>query len=298
MWIFIWLVLSLIILGIFGWSFVILLQQKKCWATYAKRHKLEWAPGKTLESGTVRGTIDGIRISITSRAQQTADVRGERFMSVLEFEMGSGMPTGAAIGTSGMRSFIETLSFQYPYVPTHEKWTGGYICKTRDLQAFAIWFTPVRVNAMLDLFSMRNATVLFFFDELDCVLHVETSDPLRNVDRLERIIHRLLSNIRKLAPEGQMELRPQAEPPAQPADLLLEPTNVLTAPAEPEPVIMDTLPPVVEDAPAPVPPAPVPPVVVPPAPENAAPLPILDDQTSRLLEDQRLKAGLIDKNGV
>jgi hypothetical protein len=142
-------------------------------------------------------------------------VRGERYVSVIEIEMGPGMKTGAALGTPEMKGFIEGLSFQQSYGPTHEKWQPSFILKTRDHAALASYLNKTRMDALMDLFNMNKVAALFFFDEHDCVLHMETSDPLRKADKIERIFERILNDVRKLAPPGTVQaVDAQALPPA------------------------------------------------------------------------------------
>jgi hypothetical protein len=212
MWIFIWVVLSLFILGVFLWSVVILREQKTAWAAFAKKHNLQYTPGKFMESAVVRGKMGGFRVSLFSETQQTEDVRGERYVSVIEVEMGPGMKTGAAIGTGEMKGFIDGLSFGQTYDPQHEKWQPAFILKTKDHVALKDYLNRERLDALMDLFNMNKAAALFFFDEHDCVLHMETSDPLRQADKQDRIFERILNDVRKLAPPDEARNVPQAAP--------------------------------------------------------------------------------------
>ncbi len=199
MWIFLWIILSLFVLGIFGWQSWILWEQKKAWKAFARKNGMEYEPRRSLDSAIVRGTIGGFRMTLFSDSKQTNDIRRERYVSVIEFELGDGMPTGAAIGTSDMKPFIDTLSFTQNLTPDYEKWTGGYVARTRDREALRLYLTQPRLDALVGLFGMNNASVLYFFDELDCVLHIETIDPLRDPEKLDRIINRIVRAVNVLA---------------------------------------------------------------------------------------------------
>lgn len=207
MWIFIWIVLSLFILSVFGWSVIILRQQKQSWAAFAAKHALDFQPRRFMEAGIVRGTLEGFGVTLYSDAQKTDDVRGERYVSVIEVEMGSGMPTGAAIGTPEMRNFINTLTFPDIVEFNHPKWTAAHVAKTRDVQALKAFMTPARLDMLMDIFSMNRVSALLFFDEQGCVFHLETIDPLRNPEKLDRIMKRLLASLKELAPPGSVAAR-------------------------------------------------------------------------------------------
>lgn len=198
MWIFLWIVISSIILGIFGWSQWILIQQKRAWKILANKYKLEYKPRKFTESAVVTGKFQGYRLNLFSDAYRTGDARGERYVTVIEIEICKGMPTGAAMGTESVREFVDQLSFRQSFVPEHEKWRDEYILRTRDVQLTVDYLTRPRLDALTSLFAMKNATILFFFDEMDSILHIETLDPLRDPARLERIIMRLIQTARVL----------------------------------------------------------------------------------------------------
>ncbi len=210
--IFIWVIISLFLLGISGWTIFILRQQKQSWSAFAVRHGLEYQKRGFMESPVVRGTMGGFGISLFCDAQQTDDVRGRRYVSVIEIETGAGMPTGAAIGTPEMRNFIETLAFPDIAVFEHEKWVAAYVAKTRDASVLKAFMTKERMDTLTDVMGMKNVAVLFFFDELAGVLHLETVDPLRDMERLDRIMKRLVAAMGVLVPE--VKTVPPAEPVA------------------------------------------------------------------------------------
>lgn len=194
---------------------LILFQQKRAWHAFAKKKGLEYEKRALLQSPVIRGTIGGYGIYVYSDMQKTVDIRGERFVTVIEFDMGKGMPTGAALGTKEMRDFIEALSFTEPFRPDYEKWSGDYVAKTRDYEALAAYMTPGRMDALLDVFKMRNSIALFFFDEQDCVLHIETPDPLRDPQRMDRILQRILNTVKILDIKNDAVASQAGEPPAK-----------------------------------------------------------------------------------
>ena len=234
MWIFLYIVVAAFILGVFGWSAVILHQQKTAWAAFAKKHGLQYTRGKFMQAASARGVINGIRVSLFSDAQQTKDVRGERYVSVLEFEIGGGMPTGAAIGTPEMNAFIQNLAFTESWQPEYVKWRSDYIVKTRDSAALKSYLTDDRIAALLDVFGMNRVSALFFFDEKDAVLHLETVDPLRDAEKLDRIVARLLNDARRLkATELEISAAPERNIPVVVLEENMPALPVSTDPAVP-----------------------------------------------------------------
>jgi len=200
MWIFLWFILSSIILGIFAWSLRILFQQKKAWGAFAKRMGLTYVPGKIMQSPSITGRIKNFKISLYTTFQKTNDVRGQRFVTVIELEMGPGMPTAAVIATEEYQGFVETLKMDETLVPDFKDWSSSYLIRTKSRDKLAAYLTPERLELIHSLFSMSNAFSLLFFDELECVLRIETTDPLRKPDNMEKITKRIIAIATKLWP--------------------------------------------------------------------------------------------------
>ncbi|MCB9990971.1 MAG: hypothetical protein H6867_06280 [Rhodospirillales bacterium] len=202
MWLVIWCLFAVFIFVFVGWTAVILFQQKKTWANFAKRHKLEYEAGTIMGSPVVSGMLNERRFSLYTGAQQTDDIRGQRFVTIIEFQMGQGMPTGAAIATMEYLGFVDGLVFDESYDPGIPEWKSSYVVRTRDSKNLQAYLTDERLKLLQGLFSMKGASVLLFFDELEAVLRIETSDPLREGAHLDKIIKRLSDAADKLVPSA------------------------------------------------------------------------------------------------
>lgn len=222
MWIALWFVLSAFVMGVFVWSLRILIQQKRAWAAYAKKRGYEYIGGKMMDPPAVVATVNGMRLSLYTDIQRTNDVRAQRYVTIIEIVLGSGMPTGAAIATKELRPFIDSLNFTDSHTPPDfPEWSPSYIVKTRDTKKLAAYLTQNRLAVLHSLFSMKNSMALFFFDEEECVLRIETPDPLRNVEHLEKIVRRIVDAVEKLRLTEQEKAQWQAQippppPPSQP----------------------------------------------------------------------------------
>lgn len=220
MWFFIWFLLSLFVLGVFGWSLLILEAQKKAWRSYAKKYGMEYRTGRFMDSPALAGRIDKRRVFIYTNAKQTADLRGQRFVTVIEIEMGHGIPAGGGLfATADMAPLADQFNFSDTFVPmagAKNDWNSAYLVRCRDTKAVEAYLTPARQKILHTIFSMKNAAALFVFDEHEAVLRVETADPLRDPERLEKIVTQFLSAIQKLAP-GKTDK--EAQPAAIDADL-------------------------------------------------------------------------------
>ncbi|QQG37069.1 MAG: hypothetical protein HYS17_04705 [Micavibrio aeruginosavorus] len=198
MWIFLWIVASTFILGVFGWSLVILLQQKRAWSAFAKKHNLMYVPGKIIQAPAMKGVVYGHQVAFFPDIQATQDQRGQRFVTVLEFDVGQGMPTGALIATPNFAVFASNLNFTQKLDVDFPGWDKSRIILTRDSAALKQYLTNDRLELLHGIMSMKNATALYFFDEESAIVHIETSDPIRDEQRMERIVQKITSSLPRL----------------------------------------------------------------------------------------------------
>lgn len=201
-WLIIWVLLSCFLLGVFGWSMAILYQQKKAWAAFGKKHGMEYQAGKMTGPPQLTGKLGNYKVSLFTDAQRTNDVRGQRLVTVMEIEMGAGMPTAGAVATKEYAAFISTLDLDETWSPDDKEWGASYVIKTRSAERLATYLTPERLKVLKVLFAKKNSISLLFFDENQSVLRVETSDPLRNPEHMEKITSQMMGLADKLRPSA------------------------------------------------------------------------------------------------
>ncbi len=202
MWIFIWALFSAFILGVFFWSTAILFQQKRAWEAFAKKNNMTYVPGKMFGSPVVTGHRGGYGLSFFTDNQKTSDVRGQRFVTVIEAQLKMPMPAPAALATKEYGVFIASLNLPDAYEPDLPEWNKSNVIRTRNLPGLKPYLTPERLKILQSLFSMRNAIVLYFFDEHEAVLRIETTDPLRDAVHMEKIAKRIIDAMDKLKPDS------------------------------------------------------------------------------------------------
>lgn len=198
MWIFLWLVLSMFVIGIFGWSTVILYQQKSAWELFAKKNKLAFDRGKIFGPPRITGRLHNFNIDIFTDAQRTDDVRGQRYVTVIEIDLGQKLPTGGVVSTKDFALFVDNLNVKQKYNPDSDVWDPSHLIRTHDKEIMAAYLTDDRLKALNALFSMKSSMAVYMFDEPGCFLHIETTDPLRDDAHLEKILKQLAKIAKKL----------------------------------------------------------------------------------------------------
>ncbi len=199
-WIFIWAVVSLFILGVFGWSVQILLLQKAAWKVFAKKMKLNYQEGpKFLSSPVLSGSLGAYGFGLFSEERPTPDARGLRFNTVIEIALRRGMPMMGVVGTEAMVPIINTLVIKQTLSPADPDWNNAWLVRTDNQIAMEKYLTPARMETLKKLFRMKILAALFIFDQNDAVLRLETADPLTDADRLEKIVKNLVQQAGILA---------------------------------------------------------------------------------------------------
>jgi len=206
MWILVWALISAFILGIFLWNQSILFKRKITWKQFSKKNNLEYQAGKLMESPAVTGMLSDMRISLYEDLQKTEDITGRRFVTVISIDIGEGMPTGAVIATKELREFINSLNFKDAYIPNDNFRKEEYILRTKDAHKLKAYLNDERLKSLESLFVMKGSVSMFFFDEIEAVLYIETVDPLVKLEHLEKVMKKILVVAKTLQPQENEKL--------------------------------------------------------------------------------------------
>ena len=213
MWIALWFLLSAFVLGVAGWSYMILRQQKRAWAAFAKRHNLTFKRGTIFGPPLMEGVMGNYYVSFFIGRQDTNDARSHRYVTVIEINLRVGLPTSAAIGTKETTGVVNILPLEFNVPPPEGAtlWDKDWPARARDPGKFYAYMTPARVEALKNVFTTKGVMALFFFDELDTLLRIETSDPLRDDKKLDKAMARILGEAEKFLPTPEERAQTEEE---------------------------------------------------------------------------------------
>lgn len=232
MWIFIWVLLSTFVLGVFAWSLQILFQQKAAWKTYAQKMNLNYQDGpRFLSSPVLSGSIGAYGFGLYTEEQRTNDTRGQRYSTILEIALRQGLPAMGALGTPTMIPVIQSLRMDQSVVPQDKDWDPSWMIRTRHAGMVEKYLTPARLDIIKKIFRMKVRSAFFIFDEQDAVLRIETADPLNNSERLEKIVKSLIAHCEGLIVKNDeraaLDAIVRAAPPAPLPEPVPEPAPVV-----------------------------------------------------------------------
>jgi len=199
-WIFIWIIFSLIILGAFFWSLLIQLKQKKAWEAFANKFGLQFIKGTLAGPCAVEGNYDGYDISLFTAEQQNIDSRKNRKVTGLQINAQEGFVDALAAGSPDMRGFIKTLDG----VARHKTqgdlgFNKSYILHSRNPSAVDLFLTPERVAVIEKMLGVSNANVILLMDENEGAYRIETSNPLSDLGQLEKMVKTTINRYKKLS---------------------------------------------------------------------------------------------------
>jgi hypothetical protein len=200
LWVFIWLLLSAALIYFFGWTLWITFQQKRTWKAYAQKHKFRYTSGNFYDPPEMAGMIEAHQVSLfTGEHLLVNDERGRtRKMTAIEVMLNTHAPTAGGAASGGLVNFIKGLEFKHEIKPDHPGWADDYIVLTDSRAVMRAYLTTVRIEALLKIMNIKSAWTILVFREDVALLRFDTTKPLADPKRLNKIIRALVETAKIL----------------------------------------------------------------------------------------------------
>ena len=199
MWLFLWFLLSVVILGTTVWSTIILVQQKQAWKEYAQKKGLVFTANKFLEPCSMEGVIDSIyQLSFFTATQVKEDSRKNRQITVLQVNVESAFTQPIAMGTTEMHLFIQSLEDTKPFKVENKSWSKDYLVRVNNSESAGSYLTDERLKILDGVLKMPNADILIILNEKEGIFRFETSNPLKDAKQIDSIVTKLIKRVEKL----------------------------------------------------------------------------------------------------
>lgn len=206
-WFLIWFVLSAILLGASVWSLLILLRQKKAWESFATMHKLIFSRGTFMGPAEISGMIDEYKVAFYTAERQSTDVRKKRYVSVIELTAPEGLFDGGVAGTQEMLTFMQSLQQVHFFKIEVEGWDETHRIFVREDLSAAAYFTPDKLDVFANILKTRNADVFIVFTNENYLVRLETTDPMQDADKIEKVVLRIKGLMERMAITGEERQR-------------------------------------------------------------------------------------------
>ena len=203
-WWFLWFILSAILLGATVWSLVILFRQKKAWAAYAKRKSLAFTKGDFSAPCEMEGSTEGFHVSFFTGTQQKEDSRKNRKLTVMQLTLPKPFINALGAGTAEMLPFLNSLTEISPHPLETDKWNSkeNHLF-SKNKHAVDKFLTEERIKILNNILSVKNSDNLVLLEEEQGVFRFETSNPMVEVETIDKLVSKLMASIKKLVPSAE-----------------------------------------------------------------------------------------------
>lgn len=187
-WLVLWIVLSLTLLGFLGWTLLILFRQKMAWKAYAEKHKLRYQPGKFVESPQMDGMIDGYQFSFFTSEHTSSDIRNSRKMTAVEVVLNGNFSVEGGVASAGMIPVLKSAGFKLEVSPEHEGWSKAYLAQADNRAAMEMYLSKERVQVLSKLMGLAHVWVVFIFRTNMALLRIDTPSAIDSAQQLESLV--------------------------------------------------------------------------------------------------------------
>jgi|GEM_PF-3069155 len=189
-----WSLIAFAVIGFMGWSTNVLMAQKKAWAEFATRYKLEVIKGRRfLEPVSVRGQLNGRQVIIYSNVEQTDNERTQRIYSHIEVYLNNPPPVRFVFSKKLLPEALGDINLPSVFTLPSPDWPSLAVSQTDDMIALANWLTRARLASLRGFMDMagKGAETLFFCDGDMAFMLLRTEDPLRDPRELNAMVQKL-----------------------------------------------------------------------------------------------------------
>lgn len=191
-WIFLWIVVVVIVIGVMIWNLSLLIKQKKAMRIYAKKNELQYIPNGFSQAATVQGHMMGRRILITPEVVSSGDLRGNRQLTLIQLIFDAHMPVGGALGTGYFKEFVRNLNIVNLELFSKHNFNEDGLAATKNKDVMLDYYTPERIEVIKEVMALPHVDVLYIFDENEAVFQVFTVDPLETPKQIDVFVKTML----------------------------------------------------------------------------------------------------------
>ncbi len=199
-WFFLWILFALLMIGVTGWSTLILVQQKQAWKKFAADKKIAYKPNKFFGPAEMNGTIEEFLLSFFTGEQQNPEARKNRQLTIVEIVDPHPYVDGLAAGNDQMKAFINLLDTLSPQKIDDKNWNKSNVVSSRNKAAVNSYLTPARIKIINEMIAFPKSDVIVLLDGEQGVFRFETSNPLTDEVKIDQMLQKMFARIRKLRP--------------------------------------------------------------------------------------------------
>jgi hypothetical protein len=192
MWIFLWIIIVLAVIGAIIWSYHIIFEQKRAWGAFAKKYNLTCTSMGYLKAPEVTGQIKGRTVNIYSIERYAPETDVRTVTSMVEVFLKNDPGMYAAVSSPGFIDYMNDVQLPMPFIVDHPDWPQNVLSRTFENETAAEWFSnnETRINAIKKM-SVMPFDTLFVANDMNSFIGVRTSHPLTDPRRINQIMGNL-----------------------------------------------------------------------------------------------------------
>ncbi len=192
-WIFLWILISVVLIGFSIWTYVILFRQRKVWKSFAAKNKFEYNVDGLFAPPAMEGNVNGYDISFFAAEHQHPEARSGQKRTACEVMLKSQLLFEGAIASNFFTDLVKTQQFEESWTPDHEDWNKKvYFAQLNEIKHAKQYFDDHRLTSILGLFRIKNSDGIFIVREGKALLRIDLSNPLLTEEKLEKLMNRVL----------------------------------------------------------------------------------------------------------
>lgn len=193
-----WFSVTAFLLGFWFYTSFLLFRQKATWRAFAKKNKLRYQQNGLMDSATVSGSYDGYSISIFATDHAADDANKRKFMSTIEINLKTSVPSPCAIASGGMVNLVQEIGLTQEVRPDVAGWDASYIARSYEEEILRAFLTQARVEALSGVMKRKFTWLILVYTSETGLLRIDTSDPLETEAKLGGLLKELLDLVRVL----------------------------------------------------------------------------------------------------
>ncbi len=195
---YLWVVISLFLLGFWAWTLLVVTQQKKAWKIFADKRNMRYHDTGMFSTPMVSGAVDSYGVSLFASEHSELDARTQKRLTAIEISLQSDFPFLSAIASGGMVSVVDAFDIRHEYKPQIKGWDNSYVLRVSDLSVAQNYYTEERLNKLIKLMKIDKAWVILAIVEDRGVLRLDTPYPIDNPKKLDNLIKQMIDIARAL----------------------------------------------------------------------------------------------------
>ncbi len=186
-------------MGLFLWSFHILLRQKRAWIAFAQKNGLAFDRRRLFLSAAVSGVMKGVPVTLYSEEQVVNQNGTRRYRTILHIELPPGMKTPGIVASPEAGNFARAQGLKEPYVPEYDFWNKNIVVLSNDAEIMKAYLTEERCRALNPMMSIKTIACILIFDAENTFLRFETPDAFDDENKLDRFVSKAVENAKILS---------------------------------------------------------------------------------------------------